>query len=119
MGLAGGGVPDGVAASSSMADGSMLAQESGGADPSLEVPAKVYEILGEILRLQGNPPPGYAGGRPFMNRERRLPRGRYREYDVNPAVPGQNRGPERLVIEQRSGRAYYTKDHYRSFVPVN
>ncbi|TKB77989.1 MAG: hypothetical protein E8D45_04960 [Nitrospira sp.] len=86
---------------------------------SQEVPDKVFEIFGEIQRLQGNPPPGFVGGRPFQNRERRLARGRYREYDVNPTVPGQHRGPERLVIEQRTGKAYYTRDHYRTFVPIN
>ena len=36
------------------------------------------------------------------------PPGRYREYDLHPRVPGQNRGPERLVVEQTTGRAYYT-----------
>ncbi len=119
LALAGAGGLDNAAAAPPPAEPAFLAKGAVQAEPSAEVPDKVYEVLGEIQRLQGNPPPGYVGGRPFQNRERRLPRGQYREYDVNPKVPGQNRGPERLVIEKKSGRAYYTKDHYRSFVPVN
>ena len=48
-----------------------------------------------------------------------IARGRYREYDVHPKVPGKNRGAERIVIDQRTGKAYYTADHYRTFVPMN
>ncbi len=83
------------------------------------VPKKVYDVLSMLQERKGEPLPGYVGGRSFENRERRLPAGRYREYDVNPKVPGKNRGAERLVIEQRTGKAYYTKDHYRSFVLIN
>jgi ribonuclease T1 len=77
------------------------------------------EILEAIQKRHGDPLPGYVGGRTFQNRERRLPPGRYREYDVNPKIPGQTRGPERLVIEQRTGKAYYTGDHYVTFIPMN
>ena len=59
------------------------------------------------------------GGRTFSNRERRLPRGSYREYDVNPKKSGRNRGTERIVIEQRTGKAYYTRDHYETFTAMN
>jgi len=82
-------------------------------------PLKAQEILQAVQALQGNPLPGYVGGRLFQNRERRLPPGRYREYDVNPKRPGRNRGPERIVIEQRTGKAYYTGDHYVTFLPLN
>lgn len=75
--------------------------------------------LKAIEERYGEPPPGYVGGRSFQNRERKLPRGRYREYDVHPKVPGKNRGAERIVIEQRTGKAYYTHDHYNSFTPMN
>lgn len=84
-----------------------------------EPPEKARDVLAEIEKRKGEPPPGYVGGRIFQNRERRLPRGRYREYDVNPRVQGQNRGPERILIEQRTGKAYYTPDHYETFVPLN
>jgi ribonuclease T1 len=54
----------------------------------------------------------------FQNRERGLPPGTYREYDVHPRIRGRDRGPERLVIDGASGRAYYTPDHYRTFVQI-
>lgn len=83
------------------------------------VPQKVYDVLAAIQERRGKPLPGYVGGRVFENRERRLPKGRYREYDVNPKIPGRNRGAERLVIERRTGKAYYTRDHYRTFTLLN
>jgi len=76
-------------------------------------------MLAAVEARGGEPLADYVGGRAFHNRERRLPAGRYREYDVQPRVPGQARGPERLVIDQTTGRAYYTGDHYRTFVPLN
>lgn len=83
------------------------------------VPQKVYDLLQRLEERGGSPLPGYVGGREFQNRERRLPRGRYREYDVNPKIRGQSRDAERIVIEQRTGKAYYTGDHYRTFTPLN
>lgn len=82
-------------------------------------PEKAYVLLEALQRRNGEPLPGYVGGKVFQNRERRLPRGRYKEYDVNRRVPGRSRGPERLVIDQDTGKAYYTDDHYRTFVPLN
>ena len=83
------------------------------------VPPKALEVWKAVQDHHGNPLPGYVGGRAFENRERRLPPGRYREYDIHPKIPGRNRGPERLVIEQRSLKAYYSGDHYRTFIPLN
>lgn len=82
-------------------------------------PLKAQDLLKRLQERDGAPLPGYIGGRDFQNRERRLPRGRYREYDVNPKVRGRSRDAERLVIEQRTGKAYYTGDHYRTFTPLN
>ena len=66
-------------------------------------------------------PRGYQGGRHFGNFENRLPkrdrRGKfikYREWDVNPRIPGKNRGPERLVTGSDTS-AWYTGDHYENF----
>ena len=87
--------------------------------PDVAVPQKARDVLAEIERRNGEPPPGYVGGRTFGNRERRLPRGSYKEYDVHRKVPGKNRGTERIVIEQRTGKAYYTADHYETFIPMN
>jgi len=83
------------------------------------VPGVARETLQLIEARKGEPVPGYVGGRTFQNRERRLPRGSYREYDVHPKVPGKNRGPERIVIDRRTGKAYYTGDHYKTFIPMN
>ena len=83
------------------------------------VPEKAYELLEALRQRRGEPLPGYVGGKAFRNREHRLPRGRYKEYDVNRRVPGRSRDAERLVIEQGTGKAYYTNDHYRTFVPLN
>ena len=80
---------------------------------------RARDVLAAIEARNGEPPAGYVGGRAFQNRERRLPAGRYREYDLYPRASGQDRGPERLVIDQTTGRAYYTGDHYRTFVPLN
>jgi ribonuclease T1 len=81
--------------------------------------ARARDVLAAIEAQGGAPLAGYVGGRAFNNRERRLPAGRYREYDVHPRVSGRDRGPERLVVDQTTGRAYYTGDHYRTFVPLN
>jgi ribonuclease T1 len=80
---------------------------------------RARDMLAAIEARGGEPLAGYVGGREFHNRERRLPAGRYREYDVQRGVPGEARGPDRLVIDQTTGRAYYTGDHYRTFVPLN
>ncbi|USK98059.1 ribonuclease domain-containing protein [Bacillus tropicus] len=62
------------------------------------------------------------GGRTFKNDGRGngqvLPRNtNYREYDVNRKIEGVNRGKQRLVIGQ-NGKAYYTKNHYKTFVQL-
>ena len=82
-------------------------------------PEKAYALLETLKRRNGEPLPGYVGGKTFHNRERRLPGGRYKEYDVNRRLPGHSRDAERLVIEQGTGKAYYTGDHYRTFLPLN
>jgi guanyl-specific ribonuclease Sa len=91
------------------------------------VPAKVGTVL-MFIDQHGRAPDGYEGGRPFhnygSNGDEALPRRdtrgktiRYREWDVNRKVPGRNRGAERLVTGS-DGSAYYTSDHYRSFIKI-
>src|SRR6185436_2782535 len=80
---------------------------------------KAKDLLEAIQQRGGKALPGYIGGRKFQNRERRLPPGHYREYDVNPKIRDRSRDAERIVIEQDSGRAYYTGDHYRTFIPLH
>ena len=98
---------------------SSTAVEDERAGHTLAVPRKAWDVLAEIRERKGEPPPGHVGGRTFQNRERRLPAGVYREYDVEPRRPDRARGAERIVIEQRTGRAYYTGDHYVTFVPMS
>ena len=91
--------------------------------PRDAVPPQVRETLAYV-RKHGFPAPGYVGGRVFGNYEGLLPRydGRhkrieYREWDVRLRAVGKHRGAERLVTGS-DGRAWYTADHYRSFVEV-
>ncbi|HEY2154103.1 MAG TPA: ribonuclease domain-containing protein [Isosphaeraceae bacterium] len=86
--------------------------------------ARVNPVVDYVL-AHGEPPPGYVGGREYRNLgldggavlPRFDDRGRpirYREWDVNPKVPGRNRGAERIVSGS-DGRVYYTRDHYMTF----
>ena len=84
-----------------------------------EPPQKARDLLLTLQDHQGEALPGYVGGGTFYNRERHLPQGHYREYDVNPKRRGRSRDAERIVIEQKTGKAYYTGDHYRTFIPLN
>lgn len=67
----------------------------------------------------GGPFPHRRDGIVFANREGRLPpepAGYYHEYTVE--TPGAaDRGARRLVTG-RGGEAYYSNDHYRSFLPL-
>ncbi|MFD4292923.1 ribonuclease domain-containing protein [Rhodococcus sp. NPDC058532] len=66
--------------------------------------------------------PGTKGGDPWRNRDATLPRTepggasiRYREWDVNPKRRGETRDAERIVTGSDTS-AWYTGDHYTSFV---
>jgi len=117
------GVPSAIAAhlSESPSLGTTLSPlaETDDHAPAITPPQKARDLLTLLQERGGAPLPGYIGGRDFQNRERRLPRGRYREYDVNPKIQGRSRDAERIVIERRTGKAYYTGDHYRTFLPLN
>ncbi|WP_370187567.1 ribonuclease domain-containing protein [Aeromicrobium sp.] len=80
---------------------------------------KAWTVLNRV-DAKGAPLPGFKGGKVFGNREGILPRTpglTYREWDVNPYVKGVNRGPERIVTGS-DGSAYWTGDHYRSFLTI-
>ncbi len=88
-----------------------------------DVPTKALKVL-KYARENGVAMDGYVGGRRFGNFENLLPkkdasgkRINYQEWDVNPKIQGKNRGTERLITGS-DGKAYYTNDHYRSFVKV-
>ncbi|MGA9118535.1 MAG: ribonuclease domain-containing protein [Bacteroidota bacterium] len=81
------------------------------------VPRHVLEVYNHVVDF-GRAPEGYVGGAPWYNREHRLPRGRYREYDVHPKKKGVSRGPERIVVDTDTNRGWYTADHYRTLSPI-
>ncbi|MDL9937001.1 ribonuclease domain-containing protein [Gordonia sp. ABSL1-1] len=95
--------------------------------PSGDVPVHVQRTL--TLIDSGDWPdaanaPGTRGGIVFRNSERRLPatdangkRVAYQEWDVNPKQPGRGRDAERIVTGS-DGSAWYTADHYRTFVQI-
>ena len=56
------------------------------------------------------------GGDSFGNREGLLPKGKYRECDVN--YEGGKRGGERIVFSSDCSDIYYTDDHYNSFTQL-
>lgn len=89
--------------------------------PQDPIPVHARETL-SYIRQHGYAPPGYVGGRIFGNYEGQLPRYdarrkriEYREWDVRARAEGRNRGAERLVTGS-DGRAWYTADHYRTFL---
>lgn len=83
-----------------------------------EIPEYVFLVLEYIEMHDGIAPEGYVGGRIFSNYDRSLPSNlQYREYDVHPWHPKKNRGPERLV-RGNNNAAWYTSNHYRSFVKI-
>jgi ribonuclease T1 len=87
------------------------------------IPQKVREVLAYV-RANKQAMDGYVGGRRFKNLEIHLDKQTasgqridYQEWDVNPKQQGRNRGTERLITGS-DGRAWFTSDHYSSFVEV-
>jgi guanyl-specific ribonuclease Sa len=80
------------------------------------------------LNKNGASMPGWKGGSVFENDGRAggdvLPEidaeGNaitYKEYDVWPKVPGNDRGAERVVIGSDKS-VFYTNDHYKTFTQI-
>ena len=90
---------------------------------SQNIPKNVLMVL-KYVREHGEAPNGYVGGRRFGNYEGILPNKdlkgtkiNYKEWDTNPKVIGKNRGAERLVTGSNQ-KAYFTQNHYQSFVEI-
>ncbi|MEA5403457.1 ribonuclease domain-containing protein [Arcicella sp. DC2W] len=90
---------------------------------SQEIPQQAIKVL-KFVRENGHSLNGYVGGRKFGNYEGILPKKDknnqniyYREWDIYPKIEGKNRGAERLVTGSDK-KAYYTKNHYQSFVEI-
>ena len=95
--------------------------------PQAAIPRKVALVL-KTIDQNDRAPEGYEGGRRFFNLgrdgEQALPRVdaqgtsiQYREWDVNPRIAGRNRGAQRLITGS-DGSAFYTSDHYRTFLRI-
>lgn len=87
------------------------------------IPQQAIVVLNYVQK-NGRPINGYVGGRKFGNYEGLLPKKdknnqniNYREWDIYPKIEGKNRGAERLVTGSDK-KAYYTKNHYQSFVEI-
>ena len=87
------------------------------------VPDKVAKVLAYVDE-HDEAMKGYEGGRTFGNYERRLPAAekngrkiKYQEWDVNPLRPGVNRGAERMITGSDDS-AWYTSDHYETFIKI-
>jgi guanyl-specific ribonuclease Sa len=92
------------------------------------IPQSALDAVDYAAANNGAARPGYVGGRAFSNDGRGggqvLPTVdasgnpiAYTEYDTNRFVPGINRGAERVVVGA-DGSAYYTNDHYSTFVRI-
>src|SRR5262245_39849047 len=88
------------------------------------VPRAAYIALLYYERYQ-QAPPGFIPVKTFYVTNNQLPEtddsGKaiiYIESDVSPSLPGINRGRQRIVIGS-NGIAYYTDDHYRTFIKIN
>jgi ribonuclease T1 len=96
-----------------------FASQSSKNPEATNVPAKAAKALQvlQYVRENGQAPEGYVGGRVFENREGRLPDGGdYREFDVDPHN-GQ-RNAERIIVDWSTKKAWYTGDHYQTFIPM-
>jgi hypothetical protein len=89
---------------------------------------KASDVIKYAKENGGASRPGFKGGREFANDGRGggevLPNSdangnsiTYKEYDVNPYQKGVNRGSERVILGS-DGNAYYTPDHYATFLEV-
>jgi ribonuclease T1 len=81
------------------------------------LPQEAAETLERIA--DGGPFPFDRDGIVFENREGLLPdepSGYYREYTV--VTPGEDDRGARRIVTGRGGEAYYTDDHYDSFVRI-
>ena len=95
--------------------------------PRPTVPRYVLQVV-EYIEKNNRPPDGFEGGREFLNLGKAGEQSlrnfdangnsiKYQEWDVHPHVSGKNRGAERIVTGS-DRRAYYTSDHYGTFIRI-
>ena len=97
----------------------------GNAASSVTIPQEAYDTYDYAQSHNGAAQDGYKGNRLFANDGRDgsevLPSSYapFREYDIYPKIPGIDRGAERIVLGAGSGgAAWYTPDHYRTFIQM-
>lgn len=93
----------------------------------IRVPNEARRVLAEVRKRKGANLRGYRGQAVYRNDPKpytqRLPTHdhsgtiTYKEYDLFPKAKGIDRGPHRLVVGS-NGRAYYTPNHYATFVEM-
>jgi len=94
------------------------ATQRAGRPTTQEIPQAALDVYYYVLQHHAAPS-GHIGGRVWKNREKNLPQGgNYHEFDVHPKMRGRNRGAERIVVDYRTGKGWYTSDHYRTFVLI-
>lgn len=90
--------------------------------PVPAVPQEAYDTYDYVSSHNGTPRQGYKGGKVFLNDGRDggavLPNSYapFYEYDIYPKVTGIDRGTERIIISHSGHAAWYTSNHYQSFV---
>ena len=88
---------------------------------SYSIPQKAWDVLNYLKGNNMHPIQNYKGGKIFANDGRdnsqMLPGDgiTYREYDIDPKIHGVKRTAERIVVGN-NGTAWYTPDHYFSFI---
>ena len=107
-----------------------LLKKHGYVPPAAAIPRHAEQTLQAIRNNNANAgPAGYRGGGTFQNDGRGngqvldkvKPDGTpitYKEFDVHPYTPGVSRGSERIVVGT-DGKAYFTNDHYKTFIEMN
>lgn len=79
------------------------------------VPTAAYNVYYYAKGHNWSPPPNYKGGSRFYNRDGKLPNGHgyYKRYYI---YPSPTTSPRRIVINTQTKDAWYTPNHYESFV---
>lgn len=87
------------------------------------IPSKAYDTYHYLREHNFSPMRGYKGGKSYENDGRDgsaiLPSAYapFKEFDIDPKLPGQPRNGERIVVGSGSGGGvWYTPDHYRHFL---
>lgn len=106
------GLTEGFTINEEAGQGSVLMNEN-------NVPQKAKDVL-DYINEHNAPPRYYKGAQIWENNKNQLPvEGDYKEYDIDPKISGQPRNAERIVIDVNTGDAWYTPDHYETFIKMN